>query len=385
MGKKVSYLGPQGTFSELAVRKYLQGKDHVSIPYKSIAAVFKSVMIGETDWGVLPMENSCEGTVNQTIDLLANGYPDETKAKDNDQNEIKIIGEIILPINHSLLTKQNVSLADIECVISHPQALAQCRKYLAKNLPHAELIEVASTAEAVKQVSQAVKPCAAIAMADIAKDNGLVVKEKNINDYPNNETRFIVISKEETDCTQNCKTSLLVNVLNKPGALYKILKEFSLRGINLTKIESRPAKTKMGEYLFFIDLDGHYLESKIDDAIKEINNITHPVKVLGSYPAADVGSPKRKSLFTPNLENLRKEVDIIDEQIVELLGRRTQLVEKIGTFKTSKETVQDPEREEWILEKLSRLAEQKGFSPEVTVKIYKILFKHFVDLQQRKK
>jgi prephenate dehydratase len=283
---KVGYLGPRGTFSELAVEKYLKGKAYTALPFRSIEAVFKSVGTGEADMGILPIENSCEGAVNQTVDLLANGYPHDVT------NEIKITGEIILPIKHSLLVRPNVLKQNIECIISHPQALAQCRKYLGKNFPKVELIEVSSTAEAVKKVSQSTKAFAAIAMANIAEKNGLVVLQKNINDYPNNETRFIVISKEENSCTTNCKTSLLLNVLDQPGALYQVLKEFSLRNINLTKIESRPAKTKIGEYVFFIDLDGHYLDPEISEAINRINIITYPVKVLGSYPAATVGNSK---------------------------------------------------------------------------------------------
>jgi len=148
-----------------------------------------------------------------------------------------------------------MKLEEVSNIISHPQALAQCKYYLEKTFPQAKLTEVNSTAEAVELVSQSTEPWAAIAMANIAEKYGLKVLGQEINDYTSNETRFIVISKKEEECFTDCKTSILVNILNQPGALYRILKEFSLRGINLTKIESRPAKTGIGQYVFFIDLD----------------------------------------------------------------------------------------------------------------------------------
>ncbi len=384
MNRKIGYLGPCGTFCELAVQGYTHGKTYEKVPFPTIEAVFTSVDSGEIDVGVLPMENSCEGAVNQTFDLLAYGFPPVSEGESNSVYDIRIIGEIILPIKHSILTRPDTQIEDINRIISHSQALAQCREYLTKKFPQVELVEVSSTAEAVRQVAQARKPWAAIAMVDAAAKYGLNILEQDINDYLNNETRFIVISKVEHECEIECKTSLLVNVANQPGALYQVLKEFSLRGINLTKIESRPAKTKMGEYLFFIDIDGHYMEPKISDALNEIKTITQPPKVLGSYPAANQNTG-RKSIFTPSLENLRQEVDILDEQIIEMLGRRTRIVKRIGDFKISIGEVHDPKREEWILEKLSSVAKQKGFSPTVTKDIYKTLFEHFVSLQQNEK
>jgi prephenate dehydratase len=357
----------------MAVQKYLNyDAEHALISYPSIPAVFTAVCTGKVDLGVVPIENSNEGTVNQTLDLLAYEY------------DLMISGEIILPVQQNLLAVKGVPAAEVSAILSHPQALAQCRKYLEEFLPSAELVEVSSTAEAANRVALSEKPWAAIGPVSAAQAYGLHILAANINDHPNNETRFILLSKEEGCCAEDCKTSLLINVLNKPGALLQALKEFSLRGINLTKLESRPAKTRMGEYLFFIDLDGHHQEPKIADALNEIRKIAHPVKVLGSYPAA-AGRTGRKSIFAPSLDYLRQEVDIIDEQVIELLGRRTRLVEKIGDFKASAQVVHDPKREQWILEKLSRLAAEKGFSPQVTVQIYQLLFQHFVDLQRLKK
>ena len=381
MNKKIGYLGPVGTFCELATEKYFGQGKYTFKPYPSIQKVFASVYSGEVDMGVVPMENSCEGTVNQTFDLLAYGFPCGPKEEICEYN-IKIIGEIIIPIKHSLLARMDVKLEEVSSIISHPQALAQCKYYLEKAFPQAKLVEVNSTAEAVELVSQSTEPWAAIAMANIAEKYGLKVLGQEINDYTSNETRFIVISKKEEECFTDCKTSILVNILNQPGALYRILKEFSLRGINLTKIESRPAKTGIGQYVFFIDLDGNHIEPRIKEALDEIH-ITSPVKILGSYRAA-TNNTGRKSKFDHSLDELREKVDIIDEQVIDLLARRTRLVEQIGNYKSSTASiVHDPTREAWILDKLSTLAEEKGFSSSVTVEIYKILFEHFVAMQKK--
>jgi len=382
MDKKIGYLGPIGTYCERAVEKYFKEEKGILKPCSSIQNVFAAVHSGEVDLGVVPMENSCEGTVNQTIDLLAYGFSCELEGKFGEY-DVKIVGEIILPIKHSLLTRPDVRLEEVSVIISHPQALAQCRHYLERVLPQARLIEVSSTAEAVRQVSQSKDPWAAIAMADTAEKYGLKILDQEVNDYTNNETRFIIISKEEQECFTDCKTSILANISNQPGALYQILQEFSLRGVNLTKIESRPEKTKMGQYLFFIDIDGSYIEPRIKEALDEIYNIIGPVKILGSYKAA-MNNTGRKSELAYSLDDLRRKVDIIDEEIVDLLARRSKLVEQIGNYKSStSRVVHDPKREEWILEKLSTLAEAKGFSPSVTVEVYKILFEHFVSLQEK--
>jgi len=381
MNKKIGYLGPVGTFCELATEKYFGQEKYDFKPYPSIQKVFASVYTGEVEVGVVPIENSCEGTVNQTFDLLAYGssFGPEGEICEYD---VKLIGEVIIPIKHSLLARFDVNPEEICKIISHPQALAQCKYYLEKTFPQAKLVEVNSTAEAVELISKSKEPLAAIAMANVAEKYGLKVLEAGINDYSNNETRFIVISKTEGECLVDCKTSILVNVLNKPGTLYRILKEFSLRGINLTKIESRPAKTGIGGYLFFIDLDGNHLEPRIKEALDEIH-VMSPIRILGSYKAA-MNNTGRKSEFVYSLEELRRKVDIIDEQIIDLLARRTEVVGQIGSYKsTTDRVVHDPTREAWILDKLSNLAEEKGFSPSVTVEVYKILFKHFVAMQKK--
>ena len=381
MNKKIGYLGPIGTFCELATEKYFGQEKYTSKPYPSIQKVFASVYSREVDVGVVPMENSCEGTVNQTFDLLAYGPPRGSEGEICEY-DVKIIGEVIIPIEHSLLARPDVKLEEVSNIISHPQALAQCKYYLEKTFPQAKLTEVNSTAEAVELVSRSNEPWAAIAMATVAEKYGLEILNQGINDYSNNETRFILISKKEEECLTDCKTSILAKTLNQPGALYQILKEFSLRGINLTKIESRPAKTGIGQYLFFIDLDGNHIEPRIKEALDEINT-TNPIKILGSYKAA-MNNMGRKNELTHSLDNLRRKIDIIDEQIIDLLARRTGLVEQIGKYKSSTASiVHDPTREAWILDKLSTLAEEKGFSSSVTVEIYKILFEHFVAMQKK--
>ncbi|MDW7675043.1 MAG: prephenate dehydratase [Bacillota bacterium] len=372
MTKKIGYLGPAGTFSEMAVLKSFSKDSNSLFSFPTIEAVFDAVSLKNVDIGVVPIENSYEGTVNETLDLLAYEY------------DLKIVGEVILPIKQNLLALPGTFMEDILHIVSHPQALAQCRRYISQKYPAAKQMTVPSTAEAAQTVSQGDNSWAAIGTLGAATAYGLEVLASDINDHPNNETRFLLLATEELPCDTDCKTSLLVNVLNKPGALLQSLKEFSLRGINLTKIESRPAKTTLGDYLFFIDLDGHSQEPKIKDSIMEIAHIAQAVKVLGSYQAAK-GQKGHKSVFDPSLDYLRQEVDIIDAQIIELLGRRTKIVEKIGIFKENAGAVHDPKREQLILEKLSRLAEEKGFDKEVTKKVYQILFQHFVSLQKAKK
>ena len=370
---KIAYLGPLGTFCEEAACKFIIGgtNDWELLPCNSILDVFASVHRGEVDTGIVPIENSCEGSVNQTLDLLANEY------------DLKITGEIILPVQQNLLTKPGVEVKDICRVLSHPQALAQCREYLYRKIPGAELVEVTSTAEAARQVALTGEVWAAIGTSGAAGAYGLTVLVPQINDHSNNETRFVLLSRFNNDCLWNCKTSLLVYVLNQPGALSRVLGEFSLRGINLTKIESRPTRKKIGEYFFFIDIEGHRLEPKVKEALEEIKTVAQAVKVLGTYRSASEIEPAKKSVFELTLSDLRQEIDMIDDQIIELLGRRTRMVDKVGDFKKVG-SVRDPERESRVLEKLRALADSKGFDPEVVSRVYRILFDHFVSLQQKK-
>ncbi|WP_066632990.1 prephenate dehydratase [Desulfolucanica intricata] len=371
MAKKVGYLGPRGTFCEEAAMSYAQKGAWEFLPHRTIEDVFSSVCLGMVEIGIVPIENSCEGSVNQTLDLLAYQY------------DLKIAGEIVLPVRQNLLARPGVKAQEITRILSHPQALAQCRGYLSGNFAGADLVDTPSTAEAARQVAQSGEALAAVGTAGAARAYGLTIISPDINDRSSNETRFIVLSGEDSEYAENCKTSLIVNVLNRPGALYQVLKEFSLRGINLTKIESRPTRTKIGEYLFFIDFEGHRLEPRVKEAIDGLKTAAQEVRILGSYPLAGEQSGEKRVL-SPTLEDFRQEIDFIDDQIIELLGRRTRLVEKVGEFKKTACSVRDPEREKRILEKLRTLAGEKGLNPTVVTKIYKILFNHFVSLQQKK-
>lgn len=274
MNKSVAYLGPQGTFCESAAKKYIRKNPAVLIPCSSIEAVFAAVHEGTAAAGIVPLENSCEGSVNLTLDLLAYEY------------DLKIAGDIILPINHNLLIRSGVGCEDVSLILSHPQALAQCRKYLSLKFPGITLNEVTSTAEAARQVANSDEPWAAVGTIEAAQVYGLAIGHVNINDHPNNQTRFVVLSREDNAYIGRCKTSLVVYIIDQPGALFNVLKEFYVRGINLTKIESRPTRTKIGNYLFFIDIEGHRLEAPIQEALDRLSSLCPALRILGSYPSA---------------------------------------------------------------------------------------------------
>ena len=244
------------------------------MPYTAIDAVFAAVQQGQAERGIVPIENSCEGSVNQTLDLLAYEY------------DLQIAAEMILPVKHNLLVRPGVQAEDISRIISHPQAIAQCRKYLAAHFPTLEHVDTTSTAEAARRVAQSAEAWAAIGTDAAARSYGLVILSSEIQDRPNNETRFIILARESSPLLPNAKTSLVLYLLDQPGALFKALEQFYLNNINLTKIESRPAQTRIGDYLFFIDIVGHQLEPHVQKALAGLNSIAHEVRILGSYPAA---------------------------------------------------------------------------------------------------
>jgi len=275
MIKKIGYLGPPGTFSEMAAKVYLngQGKGEM-IPLPALSDIFQAVERGGLTEGILPLENSTEGSVNQTLDLLAHRFP-----------QAKIRQEIILSVNHHLLARTGVPFRKIVRVVSHPQALAQCRSYLESALPGVEIQEAASTAEAAALVAAMPAPWAAIGTAQAAQSCGLVVLAEKINDSAANATRFIAVAREDAPPGPGCKTSLLFSVEDRPGALCNVLLEFAERKINLTRIESRPTRNRLGEYLFFVDLQGHRTEPAVGQALAAVAQHTTSLRVLGSYPA----------------------------------------------------------------------------------------------------
>jgi len=265
---KVAFLGPTATFTHEAAIKYF-GLTAQYLPVRTIAEIFDEVYKGRADLGVVPVENSTEGIVSYTLDMFL-------------KYDLKVCGEIILPITHCLLSAQS-RREDIKKIYSHPQAFAQCRNWIEKNLPNAVLLDVGSTAEAAEMAKKD-SSSAAIAGEATAKIYDLKVIERNIQDMTENSTRFLVIGKVEQKKTGDDKTSLLFSIKDQPGALYNMLSPFAKRGVNLTKIESRPMKTKAWEYVFFIDLDGHISEKKVFDAVNELKEMCIFLKVIGSYP-----------------------------------------------------------------------------------------------------
>lgn len=272
MTEKIAYLGPRGTFCEQAAQQYRGQNDWQLLPLPSIRQVFEAVMTGEAARGIVPIENSYEGAVNQTLDLMTGDH------------DLQIAGEIIIPVRQNLLIHPQATGEKIDCIWSHGQALAQCQEYLHRNYPEVPVREVYSTAEAARMVATSGETWAAIATQAAAENYGLKVLAADIQDQLNNSTRFVVLSRKEADCRRGGKTSLLIYVVDRPGALYEVLREFYIRGINLCKIESRPARTRIGEYLFFIDIEGNRQEEHISEVLTALTNVTATVRVLGSYP-----------------------------------------------------------------------------------------------------
>ena len=265
----VSYLGPKGTFSEIAVVHYFSNNIN-KIPKSSIEDVFKSVEKLEVDYGLVPIENSIEGSVNNTLDLLS-------------VSKALITGEMELNINQCLLSKET-DIGAIKRIYGHPQSLAQCKKWILKNLPHAELISVISNTSGAISLK---KPGDACIGAEIIADYySLEINKKNIQDYSNNTTRFLIIGNAISTATGADKTSLLIRPPNtgNSGSLYRLLEPFANNEINLSRIESRPSKTKNWNYVFFIDIDGHIENENVQKTVETLKDMTVEIKFLGSYP-----------------------------------------------------------------------------------------------------
>jgi chorismate mutase/prephenate dehydratase len=266
---KVSYLGPRATFTHLAcIRKF--GSSAQYLPTTSITDVFNEVERGRADFGVVPIENSTEGVVNHTLDMFID-------------SNLQIYGEALLEVSHNLLSKCD-SLAAVKKIYSHPQAIAQCRQWLETNLPNVPYSEVHSTARAAEICTE--EPSAAAIASELAGQiYGLKVLKSRIEDNINNYTRFLVLSLKAPERTGKDKTSVMLSVKDKVGALYDLLRPFASHGTNLTKIESRPSRRKAWEYIFFIDLEGHIEEDRVKRALDEIKPRCLFMKILGSYPA----------------------------------------------------------------------------------------------------
>lgn len=272
--KQIGYLGPEGTFSHEAVLNYVD-EDSKIVPFDNILHIFESVEQGDIDEAVVPIENSTEGSVLVTLDALT--YFD-----------LNIVKELELPIKHNLLAQKGSSIEDITVICSHQQALAQCRKYL--NKLNKQVHAMSSTATAARYVTE-LSSAAVIGNEILSQKYNLEIIASNIQDYDNNLTRFVVISKSfQEEITGNDKTSIVISLKgDKPGGLYEILRVFAEEDINLTKIESRPSKKGMGNYLFFIDMQGHRNESHINKTLSVIESEVSMIKILGSYATINVG------------------------------------------------------------------------------------------------
>ncbi|CAN7434032.1 prephenate dehydratase [Trinickia sp. LjRoot230] len=265
-----AFLGPVGTYSEEAVHEYF-GHSIEGLPCLSIDEVFRAVEAGAAEFGVVPVENSSEGAVSRTLDLLL-------------QTRLLIGGEIALPIHHNLLT-QSGSVTGITRVYAHAQALAQCQRWLATHLPNVERQAVSSNAEAAR-IAAADATVAAIAGDRAAAHYGLRLAYALIQDDPHNRTRFVMIGRAPASPSGHDQTSLIVSVKNEPGAMVKLLEPLARHGVSLTRFESRPARVGTWEYYFYIDLEGHREAEPVAAALAELGKKAAFLKILGSYPRA---------------------------------------------------------------------------------------------------
>ncbi len=271
MAKRIAYFGPAGTFTQEAALRYDPSAELV--PFPSITAAALAVRSGMADEAVVPIENSLEGSVTDTLDLLIR------------EDRLFIRHELVLPIEHCLLVKGETQIPDIQVVFSHPQALGQCRGFLERCFPKAQLVASLSTAAAVEDMKKSQAPAAAIAPARAAEIYGARILARGIQDNPSNRTRFVVLAPSDHPPTGRDKTSLCFYFgENRPGVLYDALGTFARRKINLAKIESRPTKEVLGEYIFLLDLEGHREDPLVKEAIQELKGQASRVKLFGSYP-----------------------------------------------------------------------------------------------------
>jgi prephenate dehydratase len=271
VAKSIAYFGPAGTYTEEAAFQY--DPEAELQPFPTISAVGQAVSSSTTDQGVVPIENSLEGAVNNTLDILIS------------QPDISIFGEIVLPINHYLMAKPGANTADIQVIYSHTQSLGQCREYLQRNFPNVPQIASLSNSAAVADMEQSPVPAAAIAPRRAAILYGAEILDQDIQDSANNMTRFVVLDHHDHLPTGTDKTSMCLSFNQEaPGVLYRALNEFASRDINLRKIESRPTKQLLGQYIFLIDCDGHREDRLVEEAIQALNTANSVLKVLGSYP-----------------------------------------------------------------------------------------------------
>ncbi|MEJ5187363.1 MAG: prephenate dehydratase [Candidatus Geothermincolales bacterium] len=271
--RRLAFLGPSGTFTEEALDKWPGLIYREKLPYPTVEEALFAVAEGEAEKAVVPIENSIEGSVNDTLDALAF------------EVDLRIEAELVHPVRHCLMVRPGVSLEEVEAVISHPQAAAQCRRHLKATLPGVPLEAANSTAEAAKRVAESTKPLAALGSRAAGDLYGLQVAREGMEDHPENRTRFVLVGRERKPPSGYDKTSIVCFIhQDRPGMLLQILQEFAYRYINLTKIESRPTKKVLGEYCFFIDCEGHEEDEVVASALRCLRCKLPVVKMLGSYP-----------------------------------------------------------------------------------------------------
>ncbi|MDF1820560.1 MAG: prephenate dehydratase [Alcanivoracaceae bacterium] len=268
---RVAFLGPEGTFTHQAVLKHF-GHSVEAVPLGAIDEVFREVEAGAVPYGIVPVENSTEGIVNHTLDTFMD-------------SSLKICGEVELRIHHHLMIGPHTQRDKISRVYSHQQTLAQCRKWLDSHMPGVERVAVASNAQAARRLKDEWN-AAAIAGEMAAELYQLEVMQNNIEDRPDNTTRFIIIGRQDTPPSGNDKTSILVSGKNRPGLLYHVLEPFQRHGLNLTRLESRPSRTRNWNYVFFIDFEGHREQEQVQTVLRELDEDGLDIRFLGSYPRA---------------------------------------------------------------------------------------------------
>ena len=266
----VAYLGPEGTFSEMALYKHF-GHGVQALPSASIDEVFRQVESGAAQHAVVPVENSTEGAIARTLDLLL-------------ATPLKICGEVVLRVRQNLLAK-SPEMRPFAQVFSHAQSLGQCHAWLSQHLPGAERIPVSSNAEGARRAAQASDACA-IGPEIAAERYGLAVVASGIEDDPKNMTRFLVLGQQEAGPSGRDRTSIVMSAHNRPGAVHELISPLAHHGVSMSRIESRPARTGQWEYLFYVDLEGHQSEPHVAQALAELKQKAPFVKIFGSYPAA---------------------------------------------------------------------------------------------------
>jgi prephenate dehydratase len=274
--RPIAFLGPEGTFSEEALLANMPAGDFHPFPYSSIRDVLKAVQSGEAPVGLVPIENSIEGSVVVTLDCLAFGF-----------DELRVAREVTHPIHQQLIARKPLELNRVTKIVSIPHAYGQCREFIREHLDGVEHEATDSTAEAVRRVSRVDRPWAAIGTKLAAEMYECHVLAPDIDDAPDNRTRFVFVSRDEApqDLDARYKTSIVCGIVqDQPGSLLMILSEFAYRYVNLTKVESRPSKQGLGDYIFFIDLEGRSSDPPISQALACLGCKLAWVKVLGSYP-----------------------------------------------------------------------------------------------------